>query len=260
MIKHIACSGCHVEYKLFNAERETTAILLHGFGVNRNMWAPQIAALSDYRVIAVDLRGHGGSRPCDSFSVIKAAEDVYRIAEAENCIRPLLVGLSMGGYVVQEYARLYPDHPGGCLIADATPIFIKYKTWEKLSLQYSAPLLKAYRWETLKKLMAKACATNEDARRQIRAMFDDMTKQEFITSWKGLTSCLHEADITFSVPLWFVYGEKDTTGTIRMHVDDWPVHYPGCEVRPIPGAAHVANMDAPEAFNRIMLEFIDRCR
>lgn len=56
-----------------------------------------------------------------------------------------------------------------------------------------------------------------------------------------------------------VRGERDRTGTIARHMEDWKRAWPETETAVLPGAAHVVNLDAPEAFNRLLLDFLTRC-
>jgi pimeloyl-ACP methyl ester carboxylesterase len=258
MQKYIDSDGCRVFYDLTGPQDAPAVVLIHGYGVNRKMWNPQLDALKDYRVINVDVRGHGLSRPCPDFTVKNAAADIHAILDAENWKNAVMVGLSMGGYITQQYAADY-GKAKGYMIIGSTPIFVPYKTWGKIGLKYSAPLFNLYPWETLKKQMAKASALNEVARAELYDMFGEMTKKEFVASWNGIATCLNERDFKFDAPLMVSCGEFDKTGTIKQHLPDWPKYYPGCRVETIANAAHVANMDNPEDFNKLMLEFIEEC-
>ena len=258
MQKYIDYNGCRVFYDLTGPQNAPAVVLIHGYGINRKMWNPQLDALKDYRVINVDVRGHGLSRPCRHFTVKNAAADIHAILDAENCQNALLVGLSMGGYITQEYAANY-GKAKGYMITGSTPIFVPYKTWEKIGLKYSAPLFNLYPWETLKKQMARASALSEGVRARLHDMFGEMTKKEFVASWNGIATCLNEREHVFDAPLLVCCGEFDKTGTIKQHLPDWPKYYPGCRVEMIANAAHVANMDNPADFNKLMLEFIEEC-
>ena len=258
MQKSIYSGGCRVFYDVTGPDDAPAVILIHGYGVNRKMWNPQLAALKDYRVINVDVRGHGLSRPCHNFTVKNAADDIFNIIDKENCRDAVLVGLSMGGYITQEYAANY-GNAKGYMVTGSTPIFVPYKTWEKIGLKYSAALFNLYPWETLKKQMAKASVLDEDARVTLYNMFDEMGKKEFVASWNGIATCLYERDFVFDAPLLVSCGEFDKTGTIKQHLPDWTKYYPGCRVEIIKNAAHVVNMDNPEDFNKLMLGFIKEC-
>lgn len=257
--RSIRSGGCTVVYDR-QAGEGPEVVFLHGYGVDRTMWAPQLAALEGRAVLNVDIRGHGASRPCDHFSAPQAAEDLRAILEQEECRAPVLVGLSMGGYVVQEYAWQF----GGCagyLVAGATPILLDcYRGWERAGLRSSAALLAAWPWEGLKAAMVRACACTEEGRAAVKIMMDRLDRREFLQGWRGVAQCLHpEPSFQFDAPLLVGCGEKDRTGTIARHMADWRSGYPDAEVCTLPGAAHVANLDAPEAFNALLGRFLARC-
>ena len=239
---------------------EREVVLLHGYGLDRTMWAPQLVALEGWTVLNLDIRGHGDSRPCAAFSIPQAAEDLRAVLVKERCRAPVLVGLSMGGYVVQEYAWQF----GGCagyLVAGATPILLDcYSGWERAGLRASTPLLGGWPWGCLKSAMAMACSSTEEGRAAVRRMFDQLTRREFLRGWRGIAQCLHpEKHFSFDAPLLVCRGERDRTGTIARHMEDWKRAWPETETAVLPGAAHVVNLDAPEAFNRLLLDFLTRC-
>ena len=256
MEKYIDTDEVRVYYDVYRKDRPKTVVLIHGFGLDRRMWEPQLSILDEYHVICLDARGHGKSRPCDDFTIPKVCEDILQILRAEACDTAAIVGLSMGSYVAQEFARLYPEKTAGVFVADGTPIFIRYANWEKNSLRLSSPLLQLYPWKTLKKLMAKQTSVKGSVREKLVQMFDGLTKKEFISSWAGVANALHEEEVEFSDPFYVVYGDSDKSGTIKMHAKDWKKTYSNCVVHEIPNAGHVSNMDHPEAFNAILLEFL----
>ena len=231
----VRSDGCRIAYDCRQGEGPEV-VLLHGYGLDRTMWAPQLAALEGWTVLNLDIRGHGDSRPCADFSIPQAAEDLRAVLVKERCRAPVLVGLSMGGYVVQEYAWQF----GGCagyLVAGATPILLDcYSGWER------------------------ACSSTEEGRAAVRRMFDQLTRREFLRGWRGIAQCLHpEKHFSFDAPLLVCRGERDRTGTIARHMEDWKRAWPETETAVLPGAAHVVNLDAPEAFNRLLLDFLTRC-
>jgi pimeloyl-ACP methyl ester carboxylesterase len=188
-----------------------------------------------------------------------AAEDTRAIIDSEKPERYLLCGLSMGAFVVQEYAFLFGSAVG-YMLTGVTPLLMPYPAWEKTLLAWSGPMMKyLYTWKGLKKAMSKGSTHTKPALLRVSQMFEEMEKEEFLVSWEGFTSCLHEEPFEFDAPLLVVAGEQDTRGTIKKHLPDWQTHYPSCMVKTIPDAGHVANLDQPEQFNRILRAFIDSC-
>jgi pimeloyl-ACP methyl ester carboxylesterase len=95
-------------------------VLLHAFPLSRLMWRPQVEALQgQYRVVAPDLRGFGGTCAFDAAaSVDQMADDAARLLDELKLDRVVLGGLSMGGYVALAFARLHAGRLRGLILAD----------------------------------------------------------------------------------------------------------------------------------------------
>lgn len=260
MEKSIKLNNCTISYDLIQNIDKPAVVLIHGFGVNRKMWQPQIDFLSDkYAVINIDIRGHGQSRPCDSFSVKEAASDLRNILLAEKCENAVLIGLSMGGYIIQEYAFSYGG-ASGYMIIGSVPIFLPcYSKWEKTLLNYSAGIMKLYPWRYMKNQMAKISSNTEEARKLLVKLFDEMTQNEFVTTWKELVTCIHEEHMQFDAPLLVTCGEDDKTGTVKKCMKFWNSSYKRCETKIFEKAGHAANLDTVQDFNEKMISFIRIC-
>ncbi len=97
--------------------------LLHGlFGAAGNFAAIQRRLAATRRVIAFDLRNHGGSPHDPAMSYAAMAEDVLDSLEALGATRAALVGHSMGGKVAMRAALLRPDRVSRLLVADIAPV------------------------------------------------------------------------------------------------------------------------------------------
>lgn len=79
-------------------------VLVHGITESRRSWDPLLDALaSRWRVVRIDLRGHGESDRRAPYDPVTMAGDVAAVVEALGLGEPLLVGHSMGGVVVSAY-------------------------------------------------------------------------------------------------------------------------------------------------------------
>ncbi len=97
-------------------------ILGHSFLCDHEMWAPQAAALSaSYRVINMDIRGHGKSGPVTvPFSLADMADDVAGVLDHLGIARAVWGGLSIGGMVALQGALNHPDRVAALILADTT--------------------------------------------------------------------------------------------------------------------------------------------
>jgi pimeloyl-ACP methyl ester carboxylesterase len=95
-------------------------ILIHGFPENWSAFATIMPGLaSKFRVVAVDLRGIGGSTPVQGdHETATMAEDVHQLALRLGLDRPYVVGHDIGGGVAYAIARLHPDAVRGAMILD----------------------------------------------------------------------------------------------------------------------------------------------
>jgi 3-oxoadipate enol-lactonase len=97
-------------------------ILLHPLALSGAVYEPLAAGLADrFDVIAVDLRGHGGSSWSGTpFSIPDLADDVVAVLDALQIGSASLVGMSMGGCVALATAAAYPDRINRLVLADTT--------------------------------------------------------------------------------------------------------------------------------------------
>ena len=100
----------------------SAVVLLHGFLENQTMWQDLVPELSKkYRVITIDLLGHGGTECIgyvhsmeDNTDIVRAVMSTLRIRKA------VFVGHSMGGYVALAFAEMYPEKVRGLVLLNST--------------------------------------------------------------------------------------------------------------------------------------------
>lgn len=99
-----------------------TLVFLHGFLEDSNMWNYYLDYFSErYRVIAIDLLGHGESG-CIGYihSMEDMADSVFYILSSLNLKKVTLIGHSMGGYVSLAFGELYPDYVKKIILISST--------------------------------------------------------------------------------------------------------------------------------------------
>src|SRR5262245_51392719 len=104
-----AADGLSIAYDV-RGKGDTALVFLHGWCGDREAWRFQLDAFAgDYRVVAIDLGGHGESgKNREQWSVTGLAGDVEAVVKALDLKRVVLVGHSMGGPVALATAKRLP--------------------------------------------------------------------------------------------------------------------------------------------------------
>jgi len=96
-----------------------TLVLIHSLGQDRAVWDRVASRLEGrYRLLLVDLPGHGQSAPIPNVSVVAVAEALDRTLKERKVKQPLLVGHAYGGLVALEEAAKHPDRAAGVVSID----------------------------------------------------------------------------------------------------------------------------------------------
>lgn len=109
-----SADGVNIAYETYG-DGDTTLVFIHGWSCDRTYWRNQIEAFSeDYKIVLVDLAGHGASGAGrNTWSIEAFGDDVAAAARAAGARDIVLIGHSMGGPVALEAARrLGPDIRG----------------------------------------------------------------------------------------------------------------------------------------------------
>ncbi len=112
--------GCCVHYRSWGSSA-TPVIFLSGWGCDTSLWVNQAPVLArHYRVLLIDLPGHGGSdKPDIPYSIDLFVGAVNAVVERVQAPRVVAVGHSLGGLVAYEYARRWPEKIGALIWVDA---------------------------------------------------------------------------------------------------------------------------------------------
>jgi 3-oxoadipate enol-lactonase len=108
-------------------------VFLHGIGGSAASWRWQLDAFSrTYRAIAWDMPGYGASAPLAAMTIANLAQALEQFLREQQIERPILVGHSIGGMVVQEYLATFPGNVSSVVLYATSPAFgRKEGTWQQ---------------------------------------------------------------------------------------------------------------------------------
>lgn len=242
-------------------------VLLHAFPLNARMWEQQIAALAaSHRVIAPDLLGFGRSEvPADrsAYSVEAWADDLAVLLDELRIERPVLVGLSMGGYVAFAFLRRRPHALAGLVLADTratsdtAEIRSQREQHQELLQAASHPVELAD--ELLEPLVGRTSSRREEALAIARALLASNRTEGLIG---GLEALKNRPDATgdlrrIVVPTTVVVGEQDRRSSpeAAKAMADAIAH---ARFTVVADAGHLTNLENPTAFNQALEELLAR--
>lgn len=220
-------------------------VLLHGAAWTRNMWVQQIDALSDeFRVIAVDLPGHGALHE-QPFQLAPACQIVMESLKQETADRALIVGLSLGGYVAMACAHNHPQDIAGLVLSGCC---LDYRGvlgfLSRLDSSLVTTLFSEHRLTRMQEKALRSQFPENIVEAQLKAGF----------FWKAMPQIYRELAAhdfhallrSFMGPVLIVNGENDKqnrkgeAGLLRAAQDG--------RIEIIARANHLCNLDQPEAF------------
>ena len=210
-------------------------ILLHGNGEDGSYFKHQINCFSaDYRVIAIDTRGHGQSpRGEKPFTIVQFAEDLHDFMDEKGIAKAILLGFSDGGNIALTFALKYPERVER-MIVDGANLFPR-----GVKPLYQWPIEIGYR-------IAKLFAKKSDKAKQYAEMLGLMVNEPHIDP-------VELARLT--LPVLVVAGTKDMIKESHTRL----IHksLPNAQLAILDGDHFVANKNA-EAFNAAVETFLGK--
>ena len=239
-------------------------VLLHAFPLARAMWRPQVEALQgDYRVIAPDLRGFGGSRAFDAApSVETMADDVAALLDELKLPGPVVLGgLSMGGYVALAFARRHPARLRGLVLADTkadADDAAGRANRDRLIALAEKDGARAVIDQMLPKLLGPATAAQApQVVEEVRAVAARQTAAAIVGALKALRD-RPDANPGLSairVPTLVLVGRDDTL-TPPAKSEELAKRIPGARLVVLDGAGHLSNLEQQDRFNVALRSFL----
>lgn len=237
-------------------------VFVHGVGSTAAIWDRQLDAFAGaYRCFAVELRGNGASRPDPDPSTITRdgfARDVLAVADAARAERFHLVGCSLGGVVAFELNRIAPERLLSLTIVGS---FAKYADGEGYARGVIETVRDAGSMAQFARMRAERLGL-QPGRRTDETISQMACKSVdcYIASTNATWTGDYSADLAkISAPALVMYGEHDSVAP-REYAEAIAGGIPGARLEVVPGAGHVANADAPGAFNDLLRAFLEGVR
>ena len=239
-------------------------LLLHGFPLCRQMWAPQMTALADagYRVICPDLPGFGESPSlAGPASMSNYADTIIDLLDDLGIDQAVVGGMSMGGYVLLDLVERYPQRLLGAMFLVTRAAADDAAGKQKRTMMVEQ--VKAGNVLTIPDTFVPVLFAEETSRKNPQLI---LTVRQWVESTPssglvgGLVAMRERHDAVdklpaFALPALVVAAEQDLAVPLE---HSWVLAegLPDALLKIIPGAGHMANLEQPELFNAALLDFL----
>jgi 3-oxoadipate enol-lactonase len=259
---HVKVGDIQIYYEIHGAGPQTLT-MIRGLGSSLAAWYAQVPEFSKhFQTVVFDNRGSGRTdKPDAAYSIQQMASDVNGLLEALNIRRTVILGVSMGGMIAQDFAINYPGKLT-CLILGCT--------------SFGGPESVALPKETLRAILAGPAVDEDVLKLQERAMYSDET----IATKRGVITAFNEARAMFPTPPFALarqaaallnHDAAGRLGQIRVPTlvvtgkDDRLIppenshliaaRIDGAILRKLPGG-HLFTSEYPELFNSEVIRFV----
>jgi pimeloyl-ACP methyl ester carboxylesterase len=233
-----------------------TIVFVHGWTCDETSWDAQVPVFEkDYRVITLDLPGHGksGSPKSGALTIDLFAKAIEAVRVEAGAGKIVLVGHSMGTPVIRQYARLYPQNVAGLVPVDGVL---------RLSGSPSAPNANAM----------QGAEGRKNRENMIRGMFGKGTTpplQDHImkmmmappetTAYQAMAAMFvpsNWTEETMPFPALGIYADHSTAH----NAEYFKKIFPNGRSVEVTGAGHFVMMEKPAEFNKLLKEFLPQAK
>jgi len=250
-----------INFKCSGKESGPVVLMAHSLGCNLHMWDAQMPSLEpDYRVVRLDMRGHGLSDvPPGPYTLDELADDVIAVMDSQNIEKAHWVGLSVGGMIGQSLLLRYPNRfisAALCDTASAQPEAAG-PIWDARIKAVETDGLRSIVDATMERWFTAA------GLRTMNPAVGAVKKQLASTSDAGYVACCHAimrlnyidqlSDI--KVPVSLIVGAEDLATPVSGS-EAMQIRLPNSKLNVLENAAHISNVEQVEAFNNVLLPFL----
>ena len=239
-------------------------VFLHAFPLDSRMFEPQAEALAGFRrLITPDFPGFGRSPRAPAQPDMRYyAEGVRGLLDRLKLDRVVLGGVSMGGYVVFECLRLFPERVSGLVLANTRPepdsdeIRENRKKMARRVAEEGVEVLVELQMERL--LAPDTIENDERVVERVRAMILESNPNGVVAALGAMRERLDSTPLLgkIEVPTLVIGGEQDGISSPEV-MGAMAEKIPDSRHVTLSNAGHLSNLEAPDGFNAALKEFFE---
>ncbi len=238
-------------------------IILHGlFGMLDNWITIAKKFEADYTVYLVDQRNHGKSGHSDVFNYQAMSDDLLEFMDTHNIKNSHLIGHSMGGKTIMQFAFDYPERVNKLIVADISPVQYENKHEMIINAMLSVDFSKQKTRQDVEELLSKTIKSNRLLQFLMKNLYwKDKNNLGWKTNMRAVLENMDKigeaipSDKPYMGPALFVRGGRSDYVTLKeMH--QIKMQFPHAEIKTINGATHWLHSDKPDVFFALVSDFL----
>ncbi len=240
-----------------------TVLMLHGIGGGHLAFAPQVETFASlgYRAVAWNMPGYGHSAPIEPYNFKGLAQSCIALIESLNCGHVTLVGHSMGGMIAQEVVARRPELVDKLVLSGTSPSFGKSDgNWQRdFIASRTAPLDAGKTMAELAQMLVPQLVGSQalpEGVQLARHCMSQIPASTYRRALEALVTFDRRADLArISVPTLVIAGSEDKVAppAVMKKMADAIAGSTYIELR---GAGHLANLEKPDDFDGLVLNFL----
>ncbi len=253
-----ASSKGTLRYILEGNEDKPVLMFIHGVGMNLSAFKAQVIGLKDdYRVLCVDLPGHGGSYDPERFTYKETAEAFLELLDHLKIDETTLVGVSLGGHIAQYMAFHYEERVRGVVDIGSIGLHMKLSKPMKLLMPFALRFARLLPEKLFCKMFAKDKAVKKENIENLHETSLKTGKKKIMQySFAMLREMKMPIPHPIKQPVLIIHGEKEA-GFIKKRGEKWDEETSNTTRILLKNTGHVATGDDPDKVNALIADFVE---
>ncbi len=252
-----------LNYKTYGDSKNPDLIILHGFLGSADNWHTLAKQFSEYFYVwTIDQRNHGRSPHAYEFNYDILVDDLYEFMDYHKIEEAILLGHSMGGKVVMQFAMYYPNLVSKLIVADMAPYAYNHHHQIVLEALQNIQLNNYTKREEIDEALKKYIQEWDTRQFIMKSLFYENEKYQWRFYLESLLDNYEQIlkpvnGKIFEKPTCFIKGENSKY-IIEERWSEIKSLFPNAELKVIHGAGHWVHAEKPKEFYIAVIEFVNK--
>jgi len=234
-------------------------VFINSLGCDLRIWDQLLPAFNhEFHLIRYDKRGHGLSdAPPGPYTIRDHSQDLDSLLTHLQVEKAVLVGISVGGLIALEWARLHPERVQALVLCDTAPKIGQAEGWQERIQAVRSQGLPAMAETILSRWFGPTFRQNHPADYYgYRNMLARASEEGYVATCAALRDAdLRQEIANIAVPTLVLCGDEDVVIS-PAQTREWAAALPQAHVATIPHAAHLPCIEQPEVMAQVIGQFL----